>query len=190
MTTATPPTSAKPAHHNIRSLSPNAYVDGIYSIYNPQIGTTRGGKPYLKCLLRDASGECPARQWTFDEANFSGLDSTGFVWIAGHTLEQARDALADLPIVSRRDAVLPASLDPGTMHAPLVEHASEHCSHGGEGTRGPQLVHHVAYGGGLNLRQDGQDLGLEVGTCGRGHSAGVSTRCREMNQPVPKNPRP
>lgn len=57
----------------------------MYSIQNPQVGTTRGGKPYLKCLLRDASGEVSARQWTFDEATFAGIKSTGFVWIAGHT---------------------------------------------------------------------------------------------------------
>ena len=41
-------------HTDIRNLPPNAYVEGVYSIVNPQIGTTRGGKPYLKCLLRDA----------------------------------------------------------------------------------------------------------------------------------------
>ena len=60
-------------------------MDGIYSILNPQVGTTRAGKPYLKCLLRDATGEVPARQWTFDENTISDLGSTGFVWVAGHT---------------------------------------------------------------------------------------------------------
>ena len=72
-------------HVDIRTLPPNGYVDGIYSILNPQVGTTRAGKPYLKCLLRDATGEVPARQWTFDESTISALDSTGFVWVAGHT---------------------------------------------------------------------------------------------------------
>ncbi len=72
-------------HADIRTLPPNGYVDGIYSILNPQVGTTRAGKPYLKCLLRDATGEVPARQWTFDEGTISDLGSTGFVWVAGHT---------------------------------------------------------------------------------------------------------
>ncbi len=86
MTTATPSTSANARPHiDLRSLAANSYIDGVYSILNPQIGTTRGGKPYLKCLLRDATGECAARQWTFDESNLEGLNSTGFVWIAGHT---------------------------------------------------------------------------------------------------------
>ncbi len=77
-------TTARP-HTDIRSLPPNGYVEGVYAILNPQIGTTRAGKPYLKCLLRDATGEVTARQWSLDEAAFSELGSTGFVWAAGHT---------------------------------------------------------------------------------------------------------
>ncbi len=77
-------TTARP-HTDIRSLPPNGYVEGVYAILNPQIGTTRAGKPYLKCLLRDATGEVTARQWSLDEAAFPELGSTGFVWAAGHT---------------------------------------------------------------------------------------------------------
>lgn len=78
-------TTTNPPHANLRTLPPNGYVDGVYSLINPQIGTTRAGKPFFKCLLRDATGEVAARQWTFDEANFPELESAGFVWIAGHT---------------------------------------------------------------------------------------------------------
>jgi 3'-5' exoribonuclease len=70
---------------NLRDLAPNAFVDGIYSILNPQMGSTRGGKPFLKCLLRDATAEIAARQWTFDETAFDDISRTGFVWVAGHT---------------------------------------------------------------------------------------------------------
>lgn len=84
--TANPPGSSNTRpHQDLRTLLPNVYVDGVYSLYNPQIGATRAGKPFLKCLLRDATGEVPARQWTFDESAFDGLKSTGFVWIAGRT---------------------------------------------------------------------------------------------------------
>lgn len=72
-------------HTDIKSLSPNRYVEGAYGILNPQIGTTRNGKPYLKCLLRDATGDAPARQWSFEEKTLAELSATGFVWIAGHT---------------------------------------------------------------------------------------------------------
>jgi 3'-5' exoribonuclease len=72
-------------HTDIRSFAPSGYVEGIYSIINPQIGTTRGGKPFLKCLLRDATGEVVTRQWSFDESTFPELSTAGFVWAAGHT---------------------------------------------------------------------------------------------------------
>lgn len=72
-------------HTDLRSLGGNTFVDGIYSLYNPQVGATRAGKPFLKCLLRDATGEVAARQWSFDEANFGDLEGAGFVWVAGHT---------------------------------------------------------------------------------------------------------
>jgi 3'-5' exoribonuclease len=72
-------------HVKLKTLLANVFVDGVYSLLNPQIGTTRGGKPFFKCLLRDASGEVPARQWTFDDSTFDELCRTGFVWIAGHT---------------------------------------------------------------------------------------------------------
>src|SRR5262245_49465081 len=72
-------------HVDLRSLPPNTYVDGVYSLFNPQIGTTRGGKAYLKCLLRDATGEVSARLWTFETAAFSDIERAAFVWIAGST---------------------------------------------------------------------------------------------------------
>ena len=72
-------------HTDIRTLTANVYVEGVYAIVNPQIGTTRAGKAYLKCLLRDATGEVVARQWTFDENALPELSAAGFVWAAGHT---------------------------------------------------------------------------------------------------------
>lgn len=72
-------------HVSIVSIVPNSYVDGIYNLVNPQVAVTRTNKPYLKCILRDASGEVNARQWSFDEHCFDELCSTGFVWVAGRT---------------------------------------------------------------------------------------------------------
>ncbi|UCD76309.1 MAG: HD domain-containing protein [Phycisphaerales bacterium] len=76
---------SSPPHTDIRALVPNTYVEGVYSILNPQIGTTRGGKPYLKCLLRDATGEIAARQWSFSEETFPEIERAGFVKVAGHS---------------------------------------------------------------------------------------------------------
>ena len=77
--------SSKQKHSDLRSLAPNVYVDGVYSLYNPQVGTTRAGKPFLKCILRDATGEMNARLWTFETASFTELENAGFVWVAGST---------------------------------------------------------------------------------------------------------
>lgn len=71
----------------IKQLKPNVYIDGTFAIVNPQLGTTRSGKPFLKCLIKDATGECPARQWTVQENIVADIGSTGFVWIAGHSQE-------------------------------------------------------------------------------------------------------
>ncbi len=72
-------------HVNLNTITSNSYVDGIYSLVNPQIGTTRGGKPYLKCLIRDATGEMACRQWSFDEQTFPEIEGAGFVFLSGHS---------------------------------------------------------------------------------------------------------
>ena len=59
------------------------FVHGVYSLVNPQIGTTRNGDPFLKCLLRDATGEAIGRMWRFDPESMSDITSTGFVRIEG-----------------------------------------------------------------------------------------------------------
>ncbi len=76
--------AARP-HTDVRDFPAHGYVEGVYAIINPQIGTTRTGKSYLKCLLRDATGEVVTRQWSFDEAALADLSTAGFVWAAGHT---------------------------------------------------------------------------------------------------------
>jgi len=58
-------------------------VHGVYSLVNPQIGTTRNGEPFLKCLLRDATGEAIGRLWRFDPATMPDITATGFVRIEG-----------------------------------------------------------------------------------------------------------
>jgi hypothetical protein len=55
------------------------------------------------------------------------------------------------------------------VHAPLIEHASEHGGHRRESAAWPKLLHHIAHGSWLNLRQDGQDLSLKVRTFGGRH---------------------
>lgn len=71
-------------HPFLRDLGDTGYVEGVYSLVNPQLATTRQGKPYLKCLLRDASGEIAARKWTFEESALGGLVAAGFAHVRGN----------------------------------------------------------------------------------------------------------
>lgn len=69
----------------IRDLEPNRYLEGVYAIHNCQLGQTKNGKPFLKCLLGDSSGQAPGRMWNTTEDQFRDLPSNGFVWVAGQT---------------------------------------------------------------------------------------------------------
>ncbi len=70
-------------HINVRDLTVGAYVDGVYSLVNPQTAMTRGGKCYFKALIRDATGEVPARKWTFEESNLQDVSATGYARVIG-----------------------------------------------------------------------------------------------------------
>lgn len=74
-------------HVPVDHIRPHTYVDGVYSLVNPQVGTAKNGKHYLKAMIRDATGEVPVRQWTFDESQIGEVSRTGFVWIGGQAQE-------------------------------------------------------------------------------------------------------
>lgn len=66
-------------------MQANRYVDGVYALQNCQLGQTKNGKPFLKCLLADRSGQTPGRMWNTSEEQFNSLPTNGFVWIEGQT---------------------------------------------------------------------------------------------------------
>ena len=74
-----------PDHQRVAILGDRTYVEGVYSIVNPQLAQTRNNKPYLKCMIRDASGEVTARAWNFEEAQFDTIANAGFVFLRGST---------------------------------------------------------------------------------------------------------
>ena len=74
-----------PDHQRVATLTDRTYVEGVYSIVNPQLAQTRTNKPYLKCMIRDASGEITARAWSFEEAQFEAINQCGFVFLRGST---------------------------------------------------------------------------------------------------------
>ena len=116
-------------HQRIATLGDRTYVEGVYSIVNPQLAQTRNNKPYLKCMIRDASGEITARAWNFEEAQFDAVAKTGFVFLRGST--QAYQGQIQLVIeqIEARDvsvdemrALLPStSKDIDAMHGRVCE---------------------------------------------------------------------
>jgi len=64
---------------------PPQMLRGTYAIINKQLGTTREGKYYLKCLIGDRTGQLTARKWTLDEATYTSLPTDGFVFLEGQT---------------------------------------------------------------------------------------------------------
>ena len=72
----------------VRELRAGSYVrGGIYALVNPQIGVNRNGGRYLKCLLRDASGEVAGRKWKLDGFDLEDCLETGFVRLDGEVVE-------------------------------------------------------------------------------------------------------
>lgn len=69
----------------ITSLNPNQIVEGVFTIQNCQLGLTKAGKPFIKCLLADRSGRAPGRMWNASEQLFNALPTDGFVYIEGQT---------------------------------------------------------------------------------------------------------
>lgn len=69
----------------IKDLGPNQLIEGLFAVQNCQLGLTRAGKPYLKCLIADKSGRLPARMWNATEELVASLPTDGFVRIVGQT---------------------------------------------------------------------------------------------------------
>jgi len=69
----------------IRDLVANQRLEGVFAIQNAQLGTTKNGKPFLKCLIADKTGRTPCRMWSITEEYFAKLPTDGFVFVKGNT---------------------------------------------------------------------------------------------------------
>jgi 3'-5' exoribonuclease len=78
-------TESVPAQPEIRGLTATQRVDGVYSLVNPQLALAKNGNSYLKCLLRDATGEVAARLWNCRDSVFQPIANAAFVRVCGRT---------------------------------------------------------------------------------------------------------
>jgi 3'-5' exoribonuclease len=96
----------------IKDFEPNQLVEGIFAIQNCQLGQTRNGKPFIKCLLADASGRLPGRMWNATEELFSTLPTDGFVRIDGQTQPYQGELQI---IIQRIETAKPRAVDLGDL---------------------------------------------------------------------------
>lgn len=94
-------------------------VEGVFTISNAQIGRTRQDKPYLRCLVRDKTGEVPGRMWSVEESILRRLPTDGFVFIEGETQPYQgelqliiHNILPHEPTPSQMRELLPTSVRP------------------------------------------------------------------------------
>jgi 3'-5' exoribonuclease len=69
----------------IRDLQGAEFIEGVFALQNCQLGQTKGGKPYLRCLIADRTGKTPGRMWNTTEELFRSLPTDGFAYIEGQT---------------------------------------------------------------------------------------------------------
>lgn len=76
--------SARPRRY-INELDAAEFVSGVFCISNAQLGKTKNDKPFLKCLIRDKTGEVPGRMWSIEPDYFRKIPTEGFVYLEGQT---------------------------------------------------------------------------------------------------------
>jgi len=102
----------------IRDLKPSQWVEGVFSLHNCQLGQTKTGKPYIKCLVGDRSMRVPGRMWNASEQLFSCLPTDGFVRLEGQTQPYQGELQI---IIQRIETTVPSHADlcellPSTEH--------------------------------------------------------------------------
>jgi len=77
--------SAGTSRRFIKDFEPSDYISGVFCISNTQLGRTKNGKPFLKAIIRDKTGEMPGRMWSIEPDVFRRLPAEGFVEVEGET---------------------------------------------------------------------------------------------------------
>lgn len=126
MTNPASPSAA--SRRYIRDFDANEFVSGVYCVSNAQLGRTKNGKPFLKCLLKDKSGELPARMWSIDQPTFRRIPAEGFVFVEGQTQPYQGELQFIISSIDRteptpdqlRDLLPVSAFDPAEMLAEVT----------------------------------------------------------------------
>ena len=96
-------------HLDIVDMTPGTRVEGVYALVNPQVSASRNGNPFLKCVLRDATGRVNGRKWSVQPGLLESLVRTAFAHVSG-CCENFNDQ-----IQVRIESIEPASVDPDRL---------------------------------------------------------------------------
>lgn len=107
-------------HLSVADMTPGTRVDGTYGILNPQVSASRNGNPFLKCILRDATGRVNARKWSIDDRLLESIQGHPFVHVSGsceNFNEQIQLRIEDIE-PSSADATMLRTLLPASDREP------------------------------------------------------------------------
>jgi 3'-5' exoribonuclease len=90
----------------IKHLRPAEFIEGVFAIQNNQLAQTKGGKPYIKCLLADKTGRTAGRMWNVPDGLHQRLPVDGFVRVEGQS--QAYQGQMQI-IINRMEAYDPSA---------------------------------------------------------------------------------
>lgn len=105
----------------IDNLEPAQLVDGVFTMQNCQLGQTKNGKPFIKCILSDKSGRAPGRLWNASEDLFEALPTDGFVHIEG----QSQPYQGEMQIIISQIKPIQPSADQLTELLPATQFSIE-----------------------------------------------------------------
>src|ERR1044072_2150626 len=69
----------------IRELAASQRFAGVLCIQNCQLGQSKNGSAFIKCILSDRSAQMHGRMWNASQELFSTLPTDGFVKVDGYT---------------------------------------------------------------------------------------------------------
>ena len=80
-----------------------------FLLVNPQVGTSRGGAAYLRCMLRNASGQVTGRCWSFDAGRLTTLEREPVVEVDGEVVDWQGSPQVNI------ESIDPVSVDHATL---------------------------------------------------------------------------
>lgn len=67
----------------LKDADAGQWIEDVFVVTQTQLSTTQTGKPFIKCIVSDATRQIPARMWNASQSIFNAMPDGGFLRIAG-----------------------------------------------------------------------------------------------------------